>query len=72
MKKLGWIAAIAWWLYFLTAIFVCVHFGFKWDRSLSPSSICVFVPDAPSQSSWSDRTHLVKGPQSMRRCPLLK
>ena len=39
MKKLGWIVAIAWWLYFLTAIFVYVQFGFKWDRSLSPSSM---------------------------------
>jgi len=30
MKKLGWILAIAWWLCFLTALFLNVHFGFKW------------------------------------------
>ena len=30
MKKLGWILAIAWWLYFLTGLFLYVRFGFKW------------------------------------------
>lgn len=30
MKKLAWIVTIAWWLYFLTAIFLYIHYGFKW------------------------------------------
>jgi len=30
MKKLGWILAIAWWLCFLTGLFLNAHFGFKW------------------------------------------
>ena len=34
MKKLGWILAIAWWLYLLTGLFVYVHFGFKWVNTV--------------------------------------
>jgi membrane protease YdiL (CAAX protease family) len=34
MKKLGWIVAIAWWLYFLTAVFLYIHFGFKWVNTV--------------------------------------
>jgi hypothetical protein len=30
MKKLGWILAIVLWLYFPTALFLYIHFGFKW------------------------------------------
>lgn len=33
-KKLGWVVAIAWWLYFLTALFLYVHFGFKWANTV--------------------------------------
>jgi hypothetical protein len=35
MKKLGlgWIIAIAWWLYFLTAIFLYIH-GSKWVNTV--------------------------------------
>lgn len=34
MKKLGWFLVVAWWLYFLTAIFLYVHFGFTWVNTL--------------------------------------
>lgn len=34
MKKLGWIVAIAWWLDFLTAVFLYVHIGFKWVNTI--------------------------------------
>ncbi len=34
MKNLGWILAIGWWVYFLTAIFLYVHLGFKWVNTL--------------------------------------
>ena len=34
MRKLGWILAIAWWLYFLTGLFLYVHFGFEWVNTV--------------------------------------
>jgi membrane protease YdiL (CAAX protease family) len=34
MKKVGRIVAIAWWVYFLTAIFLYIHFGFKWVNTI--------------------------------------
>lgn len=34
MKKLGWIIVIAWWAYFLTAIFLYGHFWFKWGNTV--------------------------------------
>jgi hypothetical protein len=34
MKKLGWILAVAWWLYFLTSLFLYIHLGFKWVNSV--------------------------------------
>ncbi len=64
MKKLEWIIAIAWWLYFLTAIFLYFHFGFKWantvDVLLSFAALIVFsvwcvierFRSGPGRSRW--------------------
>jgi hypothetical protein len=34
MKKVGWVVVIAWWLYFITGLFLYVHFGFKWVNTV--------------------------------------
>lgn len=34
MRKLGWVLAIAWWLYFVTGLFLYVQLGFKWVNTV--------------------------------------
>jgi hypothetical protein len=34
MRKLWWVLAIAWWLYFVMGLFLYVHLGFHWVNSV--------------------------------------
>jgi len=34
VKKLGWVVAVAWWLYFTTALFLYIHFRIEWINTV--------------------------------------
>jgi hypothetical protein len=34
MRKLGWVLVIAWWLYFITGLFLYVHLRLEWVNTV--------------------------------------
>lgn len=64
MRKLGWVLAIAWWVYFISGLFLYVHPGFHWvntvDLLVTFGLLIVFsvwymidkVRSGPGKSCW--------------------